>query len=59
MGAALASGGSILELAGTGFIRYGGSFLQLLREATLVAPLLPKPFTINNCMVFALIHVSG
>jgi len=37
-GLALASGGSILELAGTGFIRHGGSFSQLLTEATPVAP---------------------
>jgi len=34
----LASGGSILEVAGTGFIRHGGSFLQFLTEATPIAP---------------------
>jgi len=37
IGLALASGGSILELAGTGFIRHGGSFSQLLTEATPIA----------------------
>jgi len=40
---ALASGGSVLEPAGTGFIRHGGSFSQLLPEATPTAPPLPKP----------------
>jgi len=34
----LASGGSVLEPAGTGFIKYGGSFWQLLTKATPVAP---------------------
>jgi len=43
IGLVLASGGSISEPAGTGFIRHGGSFLQLLTEATPIAPLLPKP----------------
>jgi len=43
MGLALASGGSVLEPAGTGFIRHGGSFSQLLTEATPIAPPLPKP----------------
>jgi len=38
IGLALASGGSILEPAGTGFIRHGGSFLQLLTEATSITP---------------------
>jgi len=42
-GLALASGRCILEPAGTGFIRHGGSFSQLLTEATPTAPLLPKP----------------
>jgi len=42
IGLALASGGSVLELAGTGFIRHGGSFSQLLTEVTPIAPLLPK-----------------
>jgi len=44
---ALASGVSILELAGTGFVRHGGSFSQLLTEATPIAPLLPKPCHAN------------
>jgi len=47
IGLALASGGSILEPAGTGFIRYGGSFSQLLTEATPIAPPLPKPCHAN------------
>jgi len=47
IGLALASGGSILELAGTGCIRHGGSFWQLLTEATPTAPLLPKPCHAN------------
>jgi len=34
MGSALASGGSVLELAGIGFIGHGGRFWQLLTEAT-------------------------
>jgi len=34
----LASGGSVLEPAGTGSIRHGGSFWQLLTEAVPVAP---------------------
>jgi len=43
MGSALASGGSVLELSGTGSVGHRGSFWQLLTEATPVAPLLPKP----------------
>ena len=38
----LGSGGSVLEPASTGFIKHRGSFLQLLTEATPIAPLLPK-----------------
>lgn len=38
MGLALAVVGSVLELAGVGFIGHGGNFWQLLTEATLVAP---------------------
>jgi len=44
---ALASGGSILEPAGTQFIKHGGSFQQLLTEATPIAPQLPKPWQEN------------
>jgi len=47
IGLALASGRSILEPAGTGFIRHGGRFLQLLTEATTIAPPLPKPCHAN------------
>jgi len=47
MGSALASGGSILEPAGTGSVRHGGSFSQLLTEATPIAPWLPKPCHAN------------
>jgi len=47
IGLALASGGSVLEPAGTGFIRHGGSFSQLLTEATPIAPRLPKPCHAN------------
>jgi len=46
-GLALGSGGSVLEPAGTGFIRHEGSFSQLLTEATPIAPLLPKPCHAN------------
>jgi len=38
MGSALASGGSVLESAGIGSIRHGGSCWHLLTEATPVAP---------------------
>jgi len=38
MRSALASSGSVLEPAGTGSIRYGGSFSQLLTESTPIAP---------------------
>jgi len=44
---ALGSGRSVLEPAGTGFIRHGGSFSQLLTESTPTAPLLPKPCCAN------------
>ena len=48
MGSALVSSGSVLEPAGTGFIRHGGSFWQLLTEATPIAPSpLPKPCHAN------------
>jgi len=47
VGLALASGGSVSEPAGTGFIRHRGSFSQLLVEATPIAPPLPKPCHIN------------
>jgi len=43
IGLAMGSGGSILEPSGTVFIRHGGSFFQLLTEATPIAPPLPKP----------------
>jgi len=46
-GLALASGGLVLELAGTGSIRQGGSFSQLLMEATPIATLLTKPHAAN------------
>jgi len=39
---ALASGRSILEPAGTGFIRHGGSFSQLLHRSHPYRPPLPK-----------------
>jgi len=38
MGLALVSSGSVLEPAGISAIRHGGSFWQLLTEATSVAP---------------------
>ena len=43
MGLALASHVSLLEMAGTAFSRHGGSFWQLLTEATPTVPPLPKP----------------
>jgi len=42
IGLGLGSGGSILEPASTDFVRHGGNFLQLLTEATPIAPLLQK-----------------
>jgi len=42
-GSGLTSSGSVLEMAGIGSIGHGGSFSQLLTEATPVAPQLPKP----------------
>ena len=47
MGSALASRRSILDPAGIGSIRHGGSFWHLLTEATLAAPPLPKPCHAN------------
>jgi len=38
IGLALANRGFVLELADIGFIRHGGSYLQLLTEATPIAP---------------------
>jgi len=46
-GLALASGRSILELTGTGSVRHGESFYQLLTEATPIASPLPKPCHAN------------
>jgi len=46
---ALASGGSILELAGTGFIRHGGSFSQLPTEATPIAPSCYQNLAMQTC----------
>ena len=46
MGSASASGGSVLDPAGTGSVRHGGSFWQLLTEATPVAPLSPATKTL-------------
>jgi len=46
-GLALAISGFVLELAGVGSVRHGGSFSHLLTEATLIAPLLPKPCHAN------------
>ena len=51
MGSALASSGSVLELAGTASVGHRGSFSQLSTEATPVAPTLPKPCHTN------LIHI--
>jgi len=47
MGMALVSGRSVLKLAGIGSIRHGGSFSQLLTEATAVGLLLQKTFHPN------------
>jgi len=47
IGLALLSGGSVLEPAGTSFIRHGASFWQLPTEATPVVPQLPKPCHAN------------
>jgi len=47
MGSALASGGSILEPAGTGSVRFGGSLQQLLTEAIPVASPTQKPCHAN------------
>jgi len=47
MGLALASGKSVLEPAGTGSIKQGGIFSQLLTEATHIPPPLPKPHHVN------------
>jgi len=48
MGLALGSGRSVLEPSGTGFIRYSGSFWQLLTETTPTAPPLSKPCHTNQ-----------
>jgi len=53
MGSALASGRSVLALADIGYMRHGGSFSQLLTEATPTAPLLPKPCHANPQQVVA------
>jgi len=47
VGLTFASGGSVLEPTGPGFIRHGGSFSQLLTEATPIARLLPKLYHVN------------
>jgi len=48
MGLALATSVSVLEPSGIGFTRHGGSFWQLLTEATPVAPRpAPKPHHAN------------
>ncbi|KAM6059669.1 uncharacterized protein LJ206_014270 isoform 2-T2 [Theristicus caerulescens] len=47
MGSALASGESVLELAGTGSVGHGGSFWHHLTEATPAALWLPKPCHVN------------
>jgi len=47
IGLALGSGGSVLELADTGFIRHGGRFSQLLTEAAPLASPLLKPCHAN------------
>jgi len=47
IGLALASSESVLEPAGTDFVRCGGSFLQVLTEATPIAPPLLKPCHAN------------
>jgi len=51
MGLALASGGSVLELAGIGSIGHGGSFQQLLTGSTSVAHLLPKACHANPVQI--------
>jgi len=43
MGLALPSSESVLELSGSGFIRHGGSFSQLLTETTPIARPGPPP----------------
>jgi len=47
MSSALASSGSVLELAGIAAVRHRGIFSQLLTEATPVAHPLPKPCHAN------------
>jgi len=57
MGLALASGGSVLELAGTGSIGHTGSFWQLLTEATPVAPPATKTLPHKpNTLLFVLLQ---
>jgi len=52
---ALASGGSILTPAGIDSIRHGGSFLQLLTEATPIAPPRYQNLATQTCNT-ALLH---
>jgi len=59
IGLALASGGSILEPAGIGSIRHGGSFSQLLTEATPTAAPLPKPCHSNPQQHFKILDKLG
>jgi len=48
---ALASGGSVLEPAGIGYIGHRGRFQQLLTEATSVDPPLPKTCHANPVQI--------
>ena len=59
MGSALASSRSILELAGIGSVRHGGSFWQVLTEATPLAPLLPKPCHANSIQQVACLDLMS
>lgn len=43
MGLAMASSGTLLELAGINSVGHGGNFWHLLTEVTAVTPPLPKP----------------
>jgi len=51
-GLSLGSVGSVLELAGVGSNRLGGSFPQLLTEAPPDPPLLPKHCHINPMLLY-------
>ena len=55
-GSALASGRSILELAGIDFIRHGAQFCCLLVEAAAAAPLLPGSCNVN-CSCYLWFHI--